>query len=408
MGSANADHILVVVGDGKTLCSAKDGQFCAVTTPAGSTTKSGACFQMQCDELNRMKISVGGVSKSCGKAGTSLSFAGYKGVITCPDPMVVCGIARYPVTPCPGPARGRRVLEANSTDGADDDDDDGAFELGNQGCPAVPEDSKPSPSPGMSGTVRASPTPFELEFREEAKIIELEPTDALVLINGSGTIHFTDGTGAIQPLILKDLVVVPGSEVKGGQLRIKSSLDLTGKSVLSPLSDNDKIELDDKQVEIVIRAREEDFPRLNLGEIGDEYKILPKSVEIDCSVAHLVGDGTWTLIEGNSLSNCAEWLGYVNFTNVPSGGGQLTAECQKPGSARRIRAAGGQVSLLARYAVESKESRTPKKYAGLELGAWTGIGVSAVVCIAICIVVAIYCWRLKGKRDENECEDIPS
>jgi hypothetical protein len=64
--------------------------------------------------------------------------------------------------------------------------------------------------------------------------------------------------------------------------------------------------------------------------------------------------------------------------------------------------------LLARYAVDSKEPATPKKYAGLELGAWIGIGVSVVVCIAICIVVAIYCWRLKSEGDENECEDIPS
>jgi hypothetical protein len=224
-----------------------------------------------------------------------------------------------------------------------------------------------------------------------------------VSLSGSGKIRSADGPGA--PLQVGELVVLAGSKVTADKLEIGASLDLSGDSGLSPGSEGDYITLNNATVDIVFRAKALDFPALSLGNIGATYDVVPKSLELDFANVDLKQDKHWNLVQGNTLSNCEQWLAMVRVLDVPKGVDekkQLVLDCPKGSAARRIADALETISLRLTYVytIPAPPKATNKLYAGLELGAWIGIGVSVIVCIVICIVVQVFCCKAKDGDDD--------
>jgi hypothetical protein len=58
----------------------------------------GWCYEMSCPDETKLVIHVGEAIQECHRAGVIVSFAGYNGNISCPDPAIVCGIMRYAVS----------------------------------------------------------------------------------------------------------------------------------------------------------------------------------------------------------------------------------------------------------------------------------------------------------------------
>jgi hypothetical protein len=398
-GSVTVDYIPLVFPYPNRICSYPEVQaghgeaggkdaFCAASTlsASGDIASAGFCYKMTCSSADELTIYVGNQANVCPYPGASLTFAGYSGAVTCPDPRVICGIVNY-----------------------------GANHSGySEGVPPASTSALPTPGPSVTGTATAprsesarasgsdlppaspaaSPSPQGIVLTDGTS--RLESTAGLVNVSGSGKIQNVEGDGA--PLVLGELVIADGSKVTADNLQIGSGLDLSGTSSLGPDSDEDRITLPHASVDIALRPKGESFPTLSLGAIGMSYSVLPRSLEVDFSGIGTLGRNmNWIIVQGNTLSNCKDWIPLLNKTGLDGGSELFTAQCFD-NQGRKIDVPSETISLRMVF-THSVPPATNKLYAGLEIGAWIGIGVSVFVAIVICIVVQVFCCKA-GQDDD--------
>jgi hypothetical protein len=133
------------------------------------------------------------------------------------------------------------------------------------------------------------------------------------------------GTGTITPpagakeVTRGDVTVATASDIVAVGLRIETRLTMAANSSLRA-GEGNKIELAHKTVDIefssVGAGAGAGLPTLDLGEIGDNYNILPKSLTVNPPTglkAEELGGFSHTLISGDTLSNCEEWLDILDL-----------------------------------------------------------------------------------------------
>jgi hypothetical protein len=150
-----------------------------------------------------------------------------------------------------------------------------------------------------------------------------------VLITGTGGIRPPSGSSEVK---LGGVTVGAEAKIVAEHLVITNRLELRVHSSLSA-AEHDAISLTNGAVEIEFIGDAKTLPALDLGEIGDNYHIVPKSLKVDPPTGlseEELGSFSHRLISGNTLSNCEEWK---SFLVLPE---KFTSECIDDPSGRLL------------------------------------------------------------------------
>jgi hypothetical protein len=197
-----------------------------------------------------------------------------------------------------------------------------------------------------------------------------------LLIQGNGKIVPVQGESVTR----SEVTLAQSSQIESTGLVIVKSLSMNGQSSLRAAADS-KITLEDKKVAIEFVSSGKDLPTLNLGKIGDTYKIVPKSLTVHAPTG-LNSDElktfSHTLLSGETLSNCEEWQKLVELDST-----LFTKECVS-GSGSKLLA--GVRSLVI------KGSGPQPTTSGPPVGVIVGVVVGVVV-VGVVIGVVIFMRR---------------
>jgi hypothetical protein len=205
-----------------------------------------------------------------------------------------------------------------------------------------------------------------------------------IILNGSGTIR-PAGSG----ISLTDVIVSSGSVISIEGLTITTSLTLRGSSALSAV-EGSQIELENETVNLVLEVEGISLPTLKLGNIGEDYSIVPRSMRVLGLRAEI---GRTTLVSGKTLSNCEEWRVLVEL-----GRGEFTTECVTVSSGRLLeepRVAAEIALVLVPIDASSPESNSAN------VGVIVGVVVGVVVVVAVVGVVGFILIKKKGSSGSS-------
>jgi hypothetical protein len=228
-------------------------------------------------------------------------------------------------------------------------------------------------------------------------VAENQPIDVATLnqsrsvtIGGSGVLQAApryENERTPVELWLTVVQVEPQAQVVAKELVVQASLHLqSGASLMA--APFDKITLV-PEVELEFRCgKAEDLPHLDLGEIGENYSVLPSLLKVVIDSSSSSDEIHKPLIQGKTLSNCAEWQKKV--TGFPS---EYETKCETISGPGQSLLADGPVIGLFLATGNSKDDL------GLSGGAIAGIviGVLAVVGVA---AEAVWFFVLR-KRDDS-------
>jgi hypothetical protein len=153
-----------------------------------------------------------------------------------------------------------------------------------------------------------TPSPVPITVNETTPI----PEDITsVELDGSGTIK-----GETQ-LILESITVTTDSTILAENLTVSNRLELRGSSILRSAPGH-KIEIAHEILDIVVISDTTTLPKLDLGDIGSNYMLLPQSVTIDLSEFNKEEKETFSkeIISGRTLSNCEAWKAKTTLTDT--------------------------------------------------------------------------------------------
>jgi hypothetical protein len=181
------------------------------------------------------------------------------------------------------------------------------------------------------------------------------------------------GTGVLQArsdqeLWLTIVQIEPESQLIAKDLTVQASLHLDSGSSLAaaPL---DKITLI-PDVELEFRCGNlEELPHLDLGDIGDDYRVVPSVLQVVIGSSSTSEDLHKPLVQGRTLSNCPDWQAKVR--GLPSG---YVAQCETISSSSQSLLANGEVIGL--FVVKE-----PDGQGGLSGGVVAGIVIGVLVVV---------------------------
>jgi hypothetical protein len=250
-------------------------------------------------------------------------------------------------------------------------------------------------TPIASSSPTASPHPIIISVESD---VAVPSTYHPVLLNGSGTIRPTsDGQ-----LILADITLPQGSDVIADRLVVLSRMALVGDSSLTAV-ENGAITIA-SSVSIVFEGDGEELPSLDLGNVGADYGIVPRSFEIVKLNREVIGNRR-TLVAARSLSNCAEWIAKAQLNSE-----FFALECVNESDQVRVLEEGvlPRVSLeLVPLAIaENPPGATPssegdESVVGVFLGVVGGILVAGVIVGAVVFFVT----KKKGMDGESSLSE---
>jgi hypothetical protein len=140
---------------------------------------------------------------------------------------------------------------------------------------------------------------------------ELAPTIDPVLLTATRGAPVTIKPRGEAPLTLSDVTIGSGSTIQAENLVVKSRLALTGDSTLGPTAGGN-ITIG-TETAIVLEARDEKLPQLDLGLIGQGYAVVPAEVYVAIPSGGL-GGSEHCLISGRTLGNCEDWRPKVTIS----------------------------------------------------------------------------------------------
>lgn len=253
-----------------------------------------------------------------------------------------------------------------------------------------------SPAPTMTPTPEPTPITIIVEGKEDPEGVRVEKFEP---IKGS-TILVTENKE--EKLIIENLTIAPGSKVAAVNLVIEQTLSISGDSSLRP-SEGSKIEIKkDNTVDIKLEAEDAKLPKLDLGNVGADYQIAPKELEIKMNLADVdekeieneFGNGK-VVVSGRTL-NCEQWIEKTSISNIV-GSEDFVFEliCE---DSRLLELPLRSMVLKAKSNATSK----PKD----NLAAIIGGVIGAVVVIAVIIVVVLFVMKKKEKRESSGSTSI--
>jgi hypothetical protein len=258
-----------------------------------------------------------------------------------------------------------------------------------QGQPESGGPSSPSAPPSRSPTPARTPRAIEVSEGEMVEVPSNE--EEPVMLTGTGTI----GPGSGQEVKLGEVTVGEEAEIVAEGLVITGRLALEGHASLSA-AENAAIDLADRAVDIEFTGDAKMLPVLDLGQIGDNYQIVPKSLKVDPPTGLSEderGSFSHRLISGTTLSNCEEWQ---KLLELPA---SFTSECidvPGSGSGGRLLSGGGVRSLVVKGVPKAPPgSPSPDEGSNATIIVVVVAGVAGVVVIA---VVAVVVWLVRRKN----------
>jgi hypothetical protein len=206
---------------------------------------------------------------------------------------------------------------------------------------------------------------------------QISPGEAREIHSGESESIILTGTGKIiafpgEELVFREVTITPDTAISAEGLTVISRLTVLGKGSLSATAGT-RIELPNRTVVIEMYAQGKDCPRLNLGDIGSDYSIVPKEFKIGLP-AELTPEELRTfshpLVVGSTLSNCGEWNKRLKLTSS-----SFRSECVSGTGARLLSEA---KSLVIKGISATSTHQELTSTDGLSGGAIAGIAVGSV------------------------------
>jgi hypothetical protein len=210
---------------------------------------------------------------------------------------------------------------------------------------------------------------------------EAEP----VLITGTGGIRPPSGSSEVK---LGEVTVGVEANIVAEHLVITARLALAPQSSLRA-ADNDAINLTSGVVDIEFTGDAKTLPALDLGDIGDNYEVVPKSLKVDPPTGlsqEELGSFSHRLISGNTLSNCEKWQ---TLLVLPA---SFTSEC--------VDAPGGRLLSGVRSLVVKGVPKSPPD-GGSNGTIVIAVVVGGVLVVVAAVAVAIVVCRRRGKKSHG-------
>jgi hypothetical protein len=239
---------------------------------------------------------------------------------------------------------------------------------------------------GGSGT----PARFDLTGNTPIDIAALDSARRVTLC-GKGVLR-----GVSDELWLGEVTLERGSQLTAYGLVVQHSLRLEPNTKLAPGA-HEKIELFNDVTIVFDFGKIEGLSTLDLGEIGANYTIVPRSIQI--VLTQTGGDSAVheVLIRGKALSNCAEWLDRVE--GLPK---RYSVTCERVRETRQLAAADLPEMGLFLVRPEGPDDVDDEPFTFGEV--WEIVIVAALCVIPVAILVAVICWCRRRKRANESGE----
>jgi hypothetical protein len=223
---------------------------------------------------------------------------------------------------------------------------------------------------------------------------EIDSSEKFVSLNGSGLIQAAGGAAQIE---LFDVTVRHGANITAVGLVIEQRLALQGGSQLAAVDGGNITLLPDVTIEVA--AVYQQLPKLDLGNVGINYSVVPSELRIDIpegTVAHEELEAfSRPVISGRTL-NCQQWKLKVALSDEAN----FQVECETTGSGGRLLAL-PEVSLV----IKGKKKQAPSATtpAGHDSGHQTAIivGVCAGVVVVVVIVLVVVVVSANRREKQN-------
>lgn len=222
----------------------------------------------------------------------------------------------------------------------------------------------------------------------------LQVSSDLTSINviGSGTLLPPDGADKIN----MNVIQISG-EVKAKSLYVAQHLVITGANCsLSPV-DGEQIELGESVTISLTSGTEKEnpwFPFLDLGMIGSEYNIVPKTIDITTDGEEFDDEYEVLIVKGTNLTNCDKWQKNINFVNQVQSSNKLTTLCK--GISGKTLADPESTGL---YLVKDKQNVNDA----------TLLILTVVIAVGVFVTVVVITIRCRSRKHERlrkgECSD---
>jgi hypothetical protein len=235
-----------------------------------------------------------------------------------------------------------------------------------------------------------------IELNDDGNVTEVEWTDVPVRVQGSGVLQMP-----AEPI--DNLTIEDGSDIRAKNMSLGKVFEMEGNANCSA-DENDQIKVSNGQTKMKFTSRGPALPRLDLGNIGSTYNILPASLQVDITEERIPenerSNYTRELIRGTTLSNCEQWITII--ANTPN---HFTFYCENVSPAYLL--AGETRALKIKYQpteasapATQEESPPPDGDDGLGAGAIAGIAIAAVV-VVVAIVGGIIYVKKKKTNSKN-------
>jgi hypothetical protein len=248
----------------------------------------------------------------------------------------------------------------------------------------------PDQTPYASPRRTPTPSPAVLVVSGQRGVDELLIADGVIPVelSGNGTIT---GTGTVP-----SVYIASGAVIEAENIEIVTYLELGDRSELSA-TDTGVIRLNNEvALRFASETAVETLPKLNLGTIGDDYKITPADFVVDVSAISISQEDLETLkvplVQGRTLTNCEAWGEKITFQGET--GEKLATKCEDEPQAGRSLLAPSQGKMRTLFVVKKATNGPTEK--PTNVGLIVGVVVAVVVVIAVAIVAVVLVKKKGG------------
>lgn len=230
--------------------------------------------------------------------------------------------------------------------------------------------------------------------------------DDTIKISGDTKLVGKDDQGNEMPVLIPELNITEDSYVYARNLTLSDNLEIQTGSKLISLSDGVITLKEDDKVNISFISVNENIPSIDLGLLGENYTMKPKTFNInanledisDAQIEKEFGNGK-ILVTGRTL-NCISWNSktQLNIKIRENSPYTMTTECVRKASSKLLANYPEEVSLML-FAVKDESTTTKNDNVALI------VGVFAAVIVVIIILVLVLYFVNKRKKDQSSASD---